>query len=93
MDYITVDVGHLPGVEVGDVATLVGQDGARTIGLEELASRAATIPYEVSCGLGRLPRLHSGGRELSIPAQDPAERRPAASPASQPGQASGARRS
>ena len=80
MDYATVDVGHLRGVEVGDVATLVGRDGDDALGLGELASAAGTIPYEVGCGLGRLPRLHVGGEAVPLPAQTPALRPHAGQP-------------
>lgn len=76
MDYATVDVGHLPGVQVGDVATLIGRDGDETLRLEDVAREAGTIPYEVSCGLGRLPRRHRGGEDPVLPSQPPAERTP-----------------
>ena len=80
MDYATVDVGHLPGVEVGDVATLVGRDGDEALGLGELARAAGTIPYEVGCALGRIPRLHVGGDDVPLPAQTPAQRPHAGQP-------------
>lgn len=83
MDYATVDVGHLPGVEVGDIATLVGRDGNDILSLDDLARAADTIPYEIGCSLGRLPRVHRGGESTLIPAQPPATR--AHTP--QPGQA------
>ncbi|MFW6108705.1 MAG: alanine racemase [bacterium] len=61
MDYTVVDVGHIPGVAVGDVATLLGRDGADRIPAEELAARRGTIPYEVTCALGtRVERLYLG---------------------------------
>ena len=53
MDYTTIDVGDVPGVSVGDVATLIGRDGDERIRLEELAELAGTIPYEIPCRLGR----------------------------------------
>jgi len=56
MDYITVDVGHVPGVAVGDVATLIGRDGEACIRAEELAARRDTISYEVTCAIGRRVR-------------------------------------
>jgi alanine racemase len=49
MDYVMLDVGAIPDVAVGDTVTLIG-DGIR---VEELARKAGTIPYEVTCGLGR----------------------------------------
>ncbi len=53
MDQITVDVTAVPGVAVGDTATLIGTDGQQTIGAEELAQRAQTIPYDILTGIGR----------------------------------------
>ena len=59
MDYITADVGHIPGVAVGDVATLIGSDGDEWIAAEELAERRGSIPYEVTCALGpRVRRIY-----------------------------------
>jgi len=55
MDYAVVDIGHIPGVAVGEVATLIGRDGDETIRAEELAERRGTIPYEVTCAIG--PRV------------------------------------
>ena len=75
MDYITVDVGHVQGVEVGDVVTLVGDDGEERIRVEDIARAAGTIPYEVTCSLGaRVHRLYRDdaparqpGRSASAP--------------------------
>ena len=53
MDYVMVDVTHIPGVRVDDEVTLVGRDGDHVIGVEDLARWADTIPYEILCGLGR----------------------------------------
>jgi len=58
MDYTTVDVTDIPGVEVNDVATLIGSDGGDRILLREVAAEAETIPYEVACSIGkRVARL------------------------------------
>lgn len=62
MDYLSIDVGHIPGVERGDVVTLVGRDGAEKITLETLARQASTIPYELLCGIGeRVARRYQEG--------------------------------
>ena len=53
MDYTTVDVTDAPGVEVGDVVTLVGRDGGEEVRVEDLARLLATTPYEVTCRLGK----------------------------------------
>ena len=79
MDYTCIDVGHLPGVRVGDRATLFGRDGHDVLPLEEVARRAGTIPYEITCAVGkRVERVYRGAtpapemRELEI---TPAPRR------------------
>jgi alanine racemase len=56
MDYATVDVGHIPGVALGDVATLIGADGSERVRAEELAELRQTIPYEVTCAIGNRVR-------------------------------------
>jgi len=42
-----VDVTDIPGVQDGDVATLIGTDGNERISAEELAENAGTINYEI----------------------------------------------
>jgi alanine racemase len=57
MDNVTIDVGQEPVVEVGDLATLIGRDGAERQTAEELARRIGTINYEIVCGISaRVPR-------------------------------------
>jgi alanine racemase len=58
MDVTVVNISSLHGVEVGDVATLIGSQGAQEITVDEVADRAGTISYEILTGLsGRLPRV------------------------------------
>ena len=58
MDYTTIDVTDIPGVSVGDAATFLGRDGDQCLPVEELARRAGTIPYEITCSIGkRVARL------------------------------------
>jgi alanine racemase len=46
-------------VEVGDEVVLLGRQGNEAIGARELADRAGTILWEITCGLGlRLPRRY-----------------------------------
>jgi len=52
MDAITLDVTDVPGVQVGDTATLIGRDGEEIITTEEVAAWSATISYEVLTSLG-----------------------------------------
>lgn len=61
MDMTVVDVSAVPGVRTGDVATLIGRDGAGEILLDEVAAQAETISYEILTGLTpRLPRVEDG---------------------------------
>lgn len=53
MDQIVVDVTSLPECKEGDIATLVGTDGADEITVDELARHAGTISYEILTGIGR----------------------------------------
>ncbi|MEY2746615.1 MAG: alanine racemase, partial [Planctomycetota bacterium] len=80
MDYTTVDVGHIGGVQVGDMVTLVGRDGAEAISAEEVAEQAGTIAYEVTCHVGkRVKRVYVGGVDVELaPAPPGALPRPAA---------------
>lgn len=58
MDLTLVDVTGIHGVEVGDVATLIGTDGDQSISAEDLAQLAGTISYEITCGISRrVPRM------------------------------------
>ena len=56
MDYIMVDIGRIPGVNVGDMATIIGSDGEESITVDEIAESAGTIPYEVTCSIGKRVR-------------------------------------
>jgi alanine racemase len=51
MDSITVDVGPDSTIESGAPVTLIGVDGEEQITTEEVAERALTINYEITCGL------------------------------------------
>lgn len=60
MDWIMLDVSHIPDVTVGDQVVLMGPDDCgNRINAEELASWAGTIPYEIFCGISkRVPRVY-----------------------------------
>lgn len=47
MDLTTVDVTGIPGVQAGDLATLIGSSGTESIDALELASMAGTISYAI----------------------------------------------
>jgi alanine racemase len=58
MDQAMVDVGEAD-VEVGQVATLLGDPAKGEPGVGEWAAALGTIDYEITCGLSpRLPRVH-----------------------------------
>src|SRR2546430_12046127 len=60
MDAITLDVSEVPGVQVGDTATLIGRDGDQVITGEEVAEWSGTISYEVLTSIGqRVERRYS----------------------------------
>ncbi len=68
MDYTTIDVGHIPHVAVGDRVTLVGCQGEQSLKLEDVARRAGTVAYEISCAVGkRVERLYLGGEPQDLP--------------------------
>lgn len=56
MDYLMVDVGHIPEAQVGDEVVLIGRQGKHSIRVEEIAEAAGTIPYEITCSIGRRVR-------------------------------------
>ena len=56
MDYIMVDVGDIHDIKIGDEVTLIGKDGDDQIKVEELARHIGTIPYEITCALGKRVR-------------------------------------
>jgi alanine racemase len=59
MDQIVVDCGPGADVAAGDVAVLLGGQGAERIGAWEWAERTDTIAYEVICGVSaRVPRIY-----------------------------------
>ena len=63
MDQVMVDTGEAD-VEIGQVATLLGDPARGEPGVGEWAAALETIDYEITCGLSpRLPRVHHrGGR-------------------------------
>ncbi|WP_003544393.1 alanine racemase [Desulfotomaculum nigrificans] len=59
MDQSMVDVGHIPGVKVGDEVLIFGRDGADYLPVEEVAAWLGTINYEMVCLVGaRVPRIY-----------------------------------
>lgn len=59
MDQILVDCGPGADVAAGDVAVLLGRQGAEEISAWEWAQRTGSIAYEVVCGVSaRVPRIY-----------------------------------
>lgn len=56
MDYTMIDVGHIPGVRAGDVVTVLGRDGEEEVRVPDMAEAIGTVPYEITCALGRRVR-------------------------------------
>ncbi len=53
MDYIMVDAGAVPEARVGDTVTVIGRDGSQEIKVRDIAAVLGTVPYEITCRLGR----------------------------------------
>lgn len=51
MDQMMVDVTDIPDVRVEDVVTIIGNDGAGCINVEELAEISGKFNYEFVCGI------------------------------------------
>lgn len=51
MDSIMVDLGEGSTIDPGTPVVLIGRDGDESISTEEVAERAQTINYEITCGL------------------------------------------
>ncbi len=65
MDQCVVDVGHIPEAALGDEVAIIGKQGEGQITVEELATLAGTINYEILCGISpRVPRVYLKGGEI-----------------------------
>jgi alanine racemase len=59
MDMMMMDVTDVPGAAVGDEVTLLGCDGDHRITVDQIASWAGTVNYEILCGISkRVPRIY-----------------------------------
>jgi alanine racemase len=57
MDQTMLDVGHIPGVQPGDVVTIIGGRDDTVITADEIAAELGTIHYEVTSSImARVPR-------------------------------------
>lgn len=63
MDQMLFDITDVPDAEEGDVITLVGKDGDKSIELAQWAQMLDTITYELACRMRvRLPRIYTRHR-------------------------------
>ncbi len=77
MDQLLLDVTDVPGVQAGDVVTLIGRDGDGEIRCEELAERCGTIANEILSRLGgRLERIVIGEPARPMHSRKDGEPRP-----------------
>lgn len=59
MDMIMVDRSNLPQLKAGDEVILLGQTNNQQISIDDIAAKAGTIAYEVTCNISkRIPRIH-----------------------------------
>jgi alanine racemase len=59
MDQAALDVRSVPHVAVGDVVTLIGEEGGAALSAHDLAEASGTISYEVLCAISnRVPRRY-----------------------------------
>lgn len=66
MDQTIIDVGHIPGVNVGDEVVLMGSQGRETLGADDLADRIRTINYEIVSALtARVKRIYTGSGTMT----------------------------
>ncbi len=64
MDQLLLDVTEIPEAQEGMEATIVGQDGDKTITMEEIARLSDTVHYEIMCIIGkRVPRVYTRNGE------------------------------
>jgi alanine racemase len=58
MDLTTVDVTHIPGIEIGDEVALIGESKGKRVDAHDHALICHTIPYEILCAISkRVPRI------------------------------------
>ncbi len=59
MDFTLLNVSAIPRVQLHDEVTIIGQADNAEISVNDVASRAKTINYEITCLIGkRIPRVY-----------------------------------
>ena len=58
MDQMLIDITNSAGIEIGNVVTLLGNEGEQEVSANEWAALSGLIPWEILCGFKhRLPRV------------------------------------
>lgn len=66
MDQCMIDITDIEDVRVGDTVTVIGRSKSREISMDDAASWAGTINYEVACLVGkRVPRVYIKDEEVT----------------------------
>jgi alanine racemase len=61
MDQMMLDVSQIPDLQVGEIVTILGEDGNVRITADDWAHELGTISWEILCGFKhRLPRVSRG---------------------------------
>lgn len=64
MDQFMVDVTEIQGVKEGDIVTIFGRDGEKSISVEEISGLSHSFNYEYVCGITkRVPRQYTGSEK------------------------------
>ncbi len=59
MDRIVIDITQIPDLQVGEIVTILGRDGAVEVTADDWATALGTISWEILCGFKhRLPRVN-----------------------------------
>lgn len=67
MDQVILDLTDVPGAAVGDEVEIVSPDPGAPHSVERLAELAGTIPYELTCRLGRRVRRVLADAAAAVP--------------------------
>ncbi len=66
MDQCMIDISDIDGVNVGDTVTVIGSSDGCEVSMDDAASWAGTINYEIACIVGkRVPRVYLENGEVT----------------------------
>ena len=58
MDQLVIDITDHPEIKVGNIVTLLGQEGSYSVSPRQWSDLSGSIPWEILCGFkNRLPRI------------------------------------